>query len=330
MISLSRYYIKKTIRCFSSQVKNIFDRGLKRRQREWSVKAPDSKYYDYLREESAERLVDRLDDISRSFPLALDIGCHRGHILSSLSKRKIEESGKCGDIENLVQCDMSLKAIQENKAIHFSTKNNSGIEPFHLVCDEEFLPFKPNTFDLVMSSMNLHWVNNLPSTLLRIKEILKPDGAFLGTILGGSTLHELKHCFFLSEQERRGGLSPHTSPFIGASDLAGLMQEAGFSLPTIDLETITIGYPDAITLMEHLQHMGESHAAFNRHFNVGKDTFLATASLYQEIYGKKDENGDFFIPATFQLLHVIGWSPHDSQPKPCRRGSATHSLKSVL
>jgi NADH dehydrogenase [ubiquinone] 1 alpha subcomplex assembly factor 5 len=173
------------------------------------------------------------------------------------------------------------------------------------------------SLDLVMSSMNLHWVNDLPGTLVSIKDALKEDGCFIGSLLGGTTLQELRYCFYLAEQERRGGVSPHASPLVTPSDMAGLMQGAGFALPTIDLETVTVSYPDAFSLMEHLSLMGEGTSAINRQFNVGRDTFLAVAALYQELYGLEDGS----VPATFQTIYVIGWAPHASQPSCKKRGS---------
>jgi NADH dehydrogenase [ubiquinone] 1 alpha subcomplex assembly factor 5 len=109
-----------------------------------------------------------------------------------------------------------------------------------LLADEEYLPFKDDSLDLILSSMHLHWVNDLPGALKQIQKSLKPDGAFVANMLGGSTLEELKHCFYLANMERRGGLAPHTSPMVEASDMAGLMQDAGFTLPTVDVDTITV------------------------------------------------------------------------------------------
>jgi len=234
--------------------------------------------------------------------------------------------GGIGGIETLVQCDMGsniIASMQENEKQRVEAA--ARVKTMNIACDEEALPFKEHTFDLVVSNMALHWVNDLPSTLQQIKSALKPDGAFVASLLGGSTLQELRQCFYLAEQERRGGFSPHASPFVLASDAASLMQAAGFSLPTIDVDTVTISYPDAFTLMEHLGCMGEGTASLNRQYNVGKDTFLAMASLYQEQYGLEDGS----VPATFQLIYVIGWAPDASQPKACKRGSATQSLRSL-
>lgn len=305
----------------------VFDRDLKLRQRNWSLSIDESDYYDYLRKECAERLIDRLEDINRSFPLALEIGSHRGHLYSIINSRQgLNGKGGVGGIEELVQCDTSPLAVEyTERAYQTLQKEPLTLSSSMILDDENKFPFEPASFDLVLSSMNMHWVNNLPGLLSEIKNVMKPDGCFVGCMLGGTTLKELRECFYLAEQERRGRLSPHASPFALASDVAALMQAAGFSLPTIDVDEITIGYPDAITLMKHLQKMGESSASLNRQLTVGKDTFLATAALYQEMYGQPDGT----VPATFQVIYMIGWAPHDSQPKPCRRGSHTHSIKDI-
>jgi NADH dehydrogenase [ubiquinone] 1 alpha subcomplex assembly factor 5 len=182
---------------------------------------------------AANRLVDRLDDITRKFPLALDIGCHRGHIYNA-----IDQQEGIGGVESLVQCDISASVIDAAK------KYNAGkrLHTSYTVVDEEDMPFEANQFDLVISSLNLHWVNDLPKVLTKIKTILKPDGCFLGSMIGGSSLAELRQCFYLAELERKGGISPHTSPFVQSSDMAGLLQSAGFALPTVDIDTITVKY----------------------------------------------------------------------------------------
>jgi NADH dehydrogenase [ubiquinone] 1 alpha subcomplex assembly factor 5 len=335
---------------FSSQI-DVFDRPLKVRQREWSYGAKDADYYDYLRVESAARLVDRIEDISRSFPLALELGCHRGHMYDLIrSNTGLNGTGGIGGIETLIQCDTSRSAVRDAVLRSRSSPSTgldscasaaggttsaadadtgavteSPVKSHALLADEEFLPFKGGQFDIVLSNLNLHWVNDLPSTLRQIMNCLKPDGVFLGSMLGGNTLQELRYCLYLAEQERRGGVSPHTSPFALASDVAMLMQEAGFSLPTIDIDTVQVSYPDAFVLMDHIVRMGEGTAALNRHYNVGKDTFLSAASLYQSMYGLEDGS----VKATYQIIYVIGWRPDASQPKACKRGSATKSMKDI-
>lgn len=272
---MRRLPIKGFNRSFSSQV--VFDRSLKLKHRQNTVNNVD---HWYIHRECAERLVDRLDDISRVFPLGLDISCHAGHIQESLRKRDclLDPEKFAGGISTLVQCDISSKAID---LVSNRFQKDPKLDTHALVADEEHLPFEDNSYDIVLSSMGLHWVNNIPGVLSNVNRILKPDGVFIGCMLGGSTLEELKRCFYLAETERKGGLGYHLSPMVQASDIAGLMQGAGFALPTIDVDTIQIGYPNAFVLMEHLKAMGENTAFLGRTLQCGKDTMLAMATIYQ-------------------------------------------------
>ncbi|CAM9587522.1 unnamed protein product [Ascophyllum nodosum] len=199
------------------------------------------------------------------------------------------------------------------------------VDTCHLLADEEFLPFPPGSFDLVLSNLALHWVNDLPGALIQIKQALKPDGAFIGAMLGGTTLTELRSCILLAEQDREGGQSIHTSPAAHVADCGSLLQSAGFSLPTVDQDTIQVAYPNAFALMEHLQGMGESNAATNRRPRVSRETLLAAAAAYQALYGEEDGT----VQATFQIVYMIGWAPHESQPQPKRRGSGKARIGDV-
>lgn len=300
----------------------VFDRELKKRQRAICLANDrDGGYYDYLRDESARQIADRLDDISRTFPLSLELGSYRGALFDLIqSGQSPLGKGGLGGIQHLVQCDPSFRPPSQTER-----DSTSPVTTSILQVDEEFLPFKNDTFDLVLSSLHLHWVNDLPATLRQIHSVLKPDGAFIASFLGGETLQELRHCFYLSELERRGGISPHCSPLLRSSDVAALIQAADFSMPTVDVETMTIGYPDAFSLMEHVWKMGEGAAAVNRSLHVGKETILAMAALYQQLYGLEDGS----VRATFEVTFAIGWKPHESQPKACRRGSAATSMKDI-
>ena len=331
--------MKLLIRSYSSSKKvfqrDVFDRSLKKRQKQWSLTLEDAEYYDYLRDEAAHRLVDRLEDISRKFPLALDLGSHRGHVLKSLIKSStdIEEFGVIGGIEKLLQCDTTEAAVSASHELSLLNDTKAlGIDIESTIADEEELHlsgFDDESFNLVTSSMNLHWVNDIPQALRNIQKILKPDGVFIGCMIGGTTLQELRHCLYLAEQERAGGFSPHVSPLTLPSDVAGLLQGAGFNLPTVDIETIQIGYPNMFVLMEHLQKMGEANASLARTFPVDRDTFLSAAALYEHLYPVDVDDKESGIVATFQLIYMIGWKPDRSQPLPKKRGSATRSLKEL-
>lgn len=219
----------------------VFNRELKQRQRERSLLLPDGHYYDYLREESASNIVDRVEDITKSFPKALEIGSYRGSIHSILASREnLRGNGGIGGVTELVQAEL---AAITTIPLH---PNATDILPelvasSNMIVDEENeLPFPDQSFDLVLSSLCLHWVNDLPSTLLQIKRVLRPDGAFIASMLGGDTLKELRYCFYLAEKERRGRVSSHASPMAKASDVAALMQGAGFALPTVDIDIVTV------------------------------------------------------------------------------------------
>jgi NADH dehydrogenase [ubiquinone] 1 alpha subcomplex assembly factor 5 len=229
-------------RRLSSKPSTLFDHALKKRQRDWSISRPNSQDYDYLRGMAAARLIDRLDDINRDFEYALDFGCHKGHLLKEILKQNELSSGRgVGGIKRLLQTDVSQAAKAE-------LESNSPLvttEFVPLSCNEaehrEVLV--PNSYNLVLSSLWLHWTNDIPSVLRQILLSLQPDGVFLGCMLGGSTLEEFRHAFYLAESERKGGVSPHMSPLVRPSDAAALLQGAGFALPTIDIDTVTVRFP---------------------------------------------------------------------------------------
>jgi len=173
------------------------------------------------------------------------------------------------------------------------------------------LPFDDNSLDCVVCGFYLHWVNDLPGLLSEIERVLKPDGAFVGALLGGNTLSELRTCFVLSEQEREGGVSAHVSPLSSIEDAGNILTRAGFNLPTIDAETIKVFYPDAFTLMHHLQCMGESNALFKRRPVISRETLVGAAAIYDNMYREKERG----VMATFEVIHMIGWKKDSSQPK---------------
>ncbi|MBW7849312.1 MAG: methyltransferase domain-containing protein [Rhodospirillales bacterium] len=282
----------------------IFDRRAVRRNRDRA--APLLEHHDFLLREVAERLADRLLDVRRRFPVALDLGCHAGEIADTLGDR--------GGVETLVQCDLSEAMIRRAGGLR-------------AVADEEFLPFAPASFDLVISNLSLHWVNDLPGTLHQIRSILKPDGLFLGAMLGGQTLKELRRAWLEAEIAEEGGAGPRVSPFADVRDAGALLQRAGFALPVVDADTIAVTYGDAMRLMADLRGMGESNAVRQRRKTfTRRQTLLRAVSLYQELYA----NGDGRLPAAFQVVTMTGWAPHPSQPRPLRPGTGTVDLADAL
>ena len=286
---------------------NVFDRRLLRRRRDRAAGRPGD--HDFLFREVAERLADRLDDVTRSFPVALDLGCRSGLLAPILGGR--------GGIERLVQCDLSPAMARAAAGKGHPT----------LAADEEALPFVGGSFDLVMSLLALHWVNDLPGALLQIRESLKPDGLFLGALLGGETLRELRAVLMEAELAEEGGASPRVSPFADIRDAGGLLQRAGFALPVADLDRITVTYPDALKLMRELGAMGESNAVqARRRGSTRRATLMRAAALYEERFAGADGR----LPATFEVIYLTAWAPHPDQQKPLKPGSASARLAEAL
>jgi SAM-dependent methyltransferase len=282
----------------------VFDRVLLRHRRERAARDWDRSAF--LKREIAERLVERLDDVRRSFPLALDLGSHGDEIAVALGERKT--------VGCLVRADLG----------HGFARRARGPA---VVADEEFLPFAAGSFDLVVSAMDLHWVNDLPGTLIQIGRILKPDGLLLGAMLGGSTLWQLREALAAAESEIEGGLSPRVSPFADLRDAAGLLQRAGFALPVADSETIDVEYDNALALMRDLGAMGESNLIVERRRGLARRaTFLRAA----EIYGERFALPSGRVAASFEVLFLHGWRPHASQPQPIKPGSARARLADAL
>ncbi len=254
----------------------IFDRALYRKRRTRAVK--EWGQYDFLKREAAQRLGECLDDITRTFPLALDLGCHSG-ILPELLGRK-------GGVGRWISCDL---------AENFNPQ---------VVCDEEFLPFADNTFDLIVSALSLHHVNDLPGTFIQIKRALKPDGLFLAILPGANTLKELRMSITGASAEKGFPLSPRIAPFVEVRDAGALLMRAGFALPVADSDTIEVNYPDSFALMLDLQGMGESNVLLSQHKGCTPPGQLAaTGDYYQTHYALDDGT----IPATFEFITMTGW-----------------------
>ncbi|KAK9722688.1 hypothetical protein K7432_002499 [Basidiobolus ranarum] len=293
-------------------VATVFDRKVKRIQRDRAaLNVSQSREVDYLKDEIASRVVDRLLDIKKRFHTIVDIGSGCGHVVKHLDE----------DIASkVIQCELSENMLHRDADITYD------VEVERRVIDEEMLPFEENSLEAVVSSLSLHWVNDLPGALIQIRRALKPDGVFIGAMFGGDTLYELRTSLQLSELEREGGISPHVSPMADSRDLGSLLSRAGFNLTTVDVDEIVVNYPSPMELMKDLQAMGESNAVMNSRGYLHRDTLLASHAIYKELYG----NPDGTIPATFQIIYMIGWKPDSTQPKPIARGSATTSFKDIL
>lgn len=282
----------------------IFDPSAVRRHRERAARG--DRRAEFLFAEGAKRLAERLGDVNRRFFRALDLGC-RGGVLSR------ELRGR-GEAAWLVACDPATGFL-------------AGLAGPRLAAEAEALPFARGSFDLVVSNLALHWVNDLPGALLQLRQALQPDGLLLASLFAGETLYELRACLIEAESEIENGASPRVSPFADARDLAGLLQRAGFALPVVDTDRIEATYPDALSLMRDLRAMGEANAAAGRRRGfTRRATLLRAAELYQARCARPDGR----VPARFEIATLTAWAPHESQPKPLRPGSAAARLADAL
>jgi SAM-dependent methyltransferase len=276
----------------------VFDRALVARRRD---RARREGYADFLVAHVAGELQERLLAAARDFPLALDLGSPTAHAAMAL-----RASGKSGFV---------VRAAPP--------EGGAG----DLIADEEALPFAGGRLDLIASVLALHSVNDLPGALIQIRRALKPDGLFIACLLGGDTLNELRTAFAAAEAEMEGGASPRVAPFGDVRDLGGLMQRAGFALPVVDSDRLIVRYAEPFALMRDLRAMGLTNALVARSRKpLRRGTLLRMAQIYVERFAQ----GDGRIPATFELVWLSGWAPHESQQKPLRPGSAKARLADAL
>ncbi len=281
----------------------VFDRRLLRRRRDRAAAGFD--HHDFLVQEAVTLLVERLGDVRRRFGRGLLLGGHTGQFA-----RRMPAVG----VAELIQADLSPAMLRR-------------FDGARVALDDEALPFGAGCFDLVVACCNLHVVNDLPGTLAQIHHMLKPDGLFLAAMPGGRTLHQLRECLMRAELAEEGGASPRVAPFVDVPDAGALMQRAGFALPVVDIETVTVTYDQPLKLLHDLKGMGDSNILVERRRHpLRRSTLMTAIRLYQEMFG----DGRGRVPATFQILMLSGWKPDPSQPRPLRRGSGRTSLAEAL
>ncbi len=282
----------------------IFDRRLliERRNR----MADGAGDHDFLLARVADDLAERLSAINRQFPVALDLGAHHG-----LLGRRLR---RLPGIEMVIDMEPAVRLLAQCGGPR-------------VLADEEALPFAGESLDLVVSGLALQFVNDLPGTLLQVRRALKPDGLLLAAMLGGTTLHELRTALLAAEEEIEGGASPRVAPFADVRDLGALLQRAGFALPVADSETVTVTYADPLALMRELRAMGAANALLARKKSPLRRVTLARVL---EIYADRFGLANGRIPATFEIVTLTAWAPHESQQKPLHPGSAKARLAEVL
>lgn len=267
----------------------LFDRALLRaRQARAERLGPAT----FLRDHAIADAADRLASVNRSFVDAVDLGTP-GDALGEAVR---------GRVASLTQV---------------------GIPPD----DGAPLPLPPASVDLVLSVLALQFVNDLPGVLAQVRRALRPDGLLLAAMIGGETLTELRQAFAAAEAEIEGGVSPRVSPFADVRDVGGLLQRAGFALPVVDVERLTVRYDNAFALMQDLRRMGATNLLVERR---KAPTRRATLLRMAQVYGERFADADGRIRATFDIVWLLGWAPHESQPRPLRPGSAKFSLEAAV
>ncbi len=270
-------------------------------------------------------------DIDRHFPHVLDLGANACNIARALTlpdpdpdPQKTSSPPLSTRISHLTAAESSATLLNRDIDLPFNHEISLTREVLE---SEESLPYPPNTFDAVLSSLSLHWINDLPSLLSQVNNILKPDAPFIAAMFGGDTLYELRTSLQLASMDRLGGVSPHTSPLADVRDIGGLLQKAGFKMLTVDVDDIIVDYPDSFALMQDLQAMGESNAVLGREMGgIRRDVLLAAEAIYRELHGE----GGKSIPATFRLIYMIGWKEGPNQSQPLPRGSGQVNIKDIL
>jgi SAM-dependent methyltransferase len=277
----------------------IFDRPLLRARRRRAAALGPA---DFLLARVTEELKERLEGVLRHFDLAADLGTPGDQL-----RRALALSGKVG---RMIAVDPLAAATS-----------------LSIAADEEALPFRDGSLDLVVSALALHFVNDLPGTLVQIRRALKPDGLFLAAMLGGETLTEMRRAFAEAELELEGGISPRVAPFPDLRDLGALLQRAGFALPVADVERLTVRYATVFALMHDLRRMGATNALIER-----RRVPLRRATLMRmaEIYTQRFADADGRLRATFEIVWLSGWAPDPSQQKPLQPGSAKMRLADAL
>lgn len=285
----------------------LFDRTLHRKRLDRA--AAGFGQADFLHRRAALDLAERLEAIMREFPLAVELSSRGGAFREALA-----QSDAGGRVGTLIETDASAAML-------------AGRGGVRAVLDEERLPFAEASLELVVSTLGLHWTNDVVGALIQVRRALKPDGLFLGAFLGGATLTELRQSLMAAEAELLGGAGSRVSPFADTADAASLLQRAGFALPVADVDRVSVSYEHPLRLMADLRRMGETNALAERH---PRGLTRALVGRACEIYRQRFAGPDGRVSASFEIVTLTGWAPHEAQQQPLKPGSAKMRLAEAL
>lgn len=285
----------------------IFDRVATARNR--SRAASTTLTHPELLEANRQQLLDRLFDVKRSFKTALSLGCRTGETAKSLVQDHALKTIVAADLAEA----FARRALQDGIAA--------------VACDEEWIPFGSEVFDLIIAEHSLHWTNDLPGSLIQLRRCLQPDGLFLASLFGGATLHELRDCLIEAESSILGGITPRVSPFVDVRDAGNLLVRAGFALPVADTDVMLREFDCLDDLFVELRHMGENNAIQERSRGLTtRRLFDATEEIYRARHSSKKGK----LLATFEVITLTAWAPSETQQKPLSPGSARSRLSEAL
>lgn len=285
----------------------IFDRPLARARLERALRAfAEESGADFLLQRAAGELADRLSLIKREFAVAIDLGTPGPH-----AARVLVGDSRIGFVLRAAPTDLGVGEGAYAR----------------IVADEERLPLADASCDLIVSILALQGVDDLPGALIQIRRALRPDGLFLGCVMGGESLNELRQSLTVAESEILSGASPRVAPFADVRVLGALLQRAGFALPVVDLDRAVTRYGDMLALMRDLRAMGATNALVARsRAPLRRDVLFRAAEIYAERFADRDGR----LRATFDVVWLAGWAPDESQQKPLKPGSATMRLEDAL
>lgn len=287
-----------------SENHQLFDRGLLRRRR--SRFAHELPQHEFLLSHVAAEIADRIGAVLREFPRALDLGAYHGML-----GRAVAALPSVGEMI-YAESAPALAALCPRPSV---------------VCDEDLLPFKDESFNLVVSGLALHRVNDLPGALVQIRRALRPDGLFMGAALGSRSLHELRYALLEAEAEEEGGASPRIAPFADVREYGALLQRARLALPVSDADLLTVTYPTPRDLMREIRAMGGGNVlAARRKGSLSRRTLERAEAIYRTRHATPDGR----VMASFEIVYLMGWAPHASQQNPAAPGSATMRLADAL
>ena len=258
----------------------------------------------FLLERVVEDMLERLAAVKRSFQRVVDLGTPAPLLVESLARERPD-------------CLVT----------HLAPVRGALGQMGGIIADAQMLPLAAGSVDLIVSALALHSIDDLPGALAQIRRALRPDGLFMACLPGGQTLHELRHAMAAAEAEITGGASPRVAPFADLRDLGGLLQRAGLALPVTDVDSLIVRYASMFDLMRDLRAMGATSNLVQRsRIPLRRGVLVRAAQIYAEQFADADGR----VRATFELVWLSGWAPHESQQKPLKPGSAKMRLADAL